>query len=86
MNGYLGALFGYGNDLRHFTEVELRINTLREHVHRHGNHVQITGALTITKECAFYPFRSGHQSKLGRCNPGPAIIMGMQADDQRFLD
>ena len=57
---------------------------MREHVHRHGNQIQITGALTITKECAFYSFRTGHQSKLGCSNTSAAIIMRMQADDRVF--
>jgi len=61
-------------------EVQLRVNALGVHVQRHGDQVDVAGALAIAEQAAFDAIGAGHQAQLGGGHAGAAIVVGVQAD------
>ena len=64
--------------------VELRIDALGIHVQRQRDDVDIAGALAVTEQRAFDAVCACHQAQFGRSDPGAAIIMWVQRDDDVF--
>ena len=84
MNRNFRTRLRYFDNFRHIFEVEPRIDTLREQIHGHGNHIAITCSLAVTKQRSFYPLSACHQAQFRGGNTRAPIIMGMQANDGLF--
>ena len=54
---------------------------LREHVQRHGDDVDIAGALAIAEQRALDPVGARHQREFGRRDRGAAVVMRMHRED-----
>ncbi len=61
-------------------EVQLRVDALGVHVQRHGDQVDVAGALAIAEQAAFDAISAGHQAQLGGGHAGAAVVVGVQAD------
>ncbi|MNM69437.1 hypothetical protein D3C81_810330 [compost metagenome] len=61
-------------------EVQLRVDALGVHVQRHGDQVDVAGALAVAEQAAFHAVGAGHQAQLGGGHAGAAVVVGVQAD------
>ena len=68
-------------DAAHLAEVELRIDALREHVHRHRHQVAVAGALAVAEQRSFDALRARHQGEFGGRDAGTAVVVRVQTDD-----
>ena len=71
----------YGVDVR---EVQARVDALGVQVHRQGHQVDVAGALAIAEQAAFDTVGAGHHRQFGGGDRGAAVIVRVNADDQRF--
>ncbi len=74
-------LVGIFEDFLHALDVgaiKLGIDALREHVQRHGDDIDIAGALAIAEQRAFDAVGTGHQSQFGSSDTCAAVIVRMQ--------
>ena len=62
-------------------EIELRIDPLREQVQRHGDDVDVAGALAVAEQRPFDPLGAGHQRELRRRDGGAAIVVRVDRED-----
>ena len=62
-------------------DVELGIDPLREQVERHGDDIDIAGALAIAEQRALDPLGARHQRQLRRRDRGAAIVVRMDRED-----
>ena len=69
------------DDFIDVADVQLRINSLGEHVIGDIQKVKISGALSVPEQRAFQAVCPGQQGKLGCCRPGPAVIVRMNRQD-----
>ena len=79
--GQLVDLLDGRADARHVAEVEFRIHALGKEVHRDRDDVAVAGALAVAEERAFDTLRAGHERKFGGRDPGTAVVVRVQADD-----
>ena len=79
MDGQLVAIFRHAHEIIHIRDIELGVNALAEHVHGHGDDINIAGALTIAEQGAFDTVCTRHQAKLSCGHRTAAIIMGVEA-------
>ena len=81
MHRQLRAMFGDVLDRVDVAEVELRIDPLGEHVERHGDDVDVAGALAIAEQGALDPLGARHQRQLRRRDRGAAVVVRMNGQD-----
>src|SRR5580698_1767483 len=81
MNGKLVAGFRAMRDRIDVGKVELRIDALGVQVHRERYDIDVTGALTVTKQRAFDALGASHHGEFGGGYAGPAIVVRVDADD-----
>ena len=62
-------------------EVELGVHSLGEHVEGEGHHVHVAGALPVSEQGPLDTVRSGHERELRRRDPGPPIVVRVEAQD-----
>ena len=71
-------------DLVHIGEIDLRVNTLAEHVHAQRDEVDVTGALTVTEQAAFDAVRASHVAQLRRGDARSAVVVRVEREDDGF--
>ena len=64
-------------------EVELRVNAVHVEVQRHGDEVEVAGALAVAEERALDAVRAGEQAQFRGGGAGVAVVVRVQADDER---
>ncbi len=84
MNRNFCAGLRYFDNFGHVFQVESGIDTLREQIHGHSNHITITCSLAVTKQRSFYSLGACHQPQFRGGNTRTPVIMGMQANDGLF--
>ena len=65
-------------------EVQARVHALRVQVHRQRDQVDVAGALAVTEQAALDAIGAGHHRQLGGGNGGAAVIVRVDADDERL--
>ena len=81
VDGELVAVLRHAPQVVDVGEVELRVHPLGEHVEREGHHVHVAGALAVPEQGALDPLRPGHEGELGGGDPGPPIVVRVEAQD-----
>ena len=81
MHRQLRAMLGDVLDRVDVAEVELRIDPLREQVQRHGDDVDVAGALAIAEQGALDPLGARHQRELRRRDRRAAVVVRMDGED-----
>ena len=71
------TLIGIGN-LLHIGEVQLRIDSMGEHIHCHGHNIHVSGTLTISEKCSLDTISSGQNTQLRRCHTAATVVVRMQ--------
>ncbi len=71
----------HGVDVR---EVQAGVDALRVQVHRQGDQVDVAGAFAVAEQAALDAVGAGHHRQLGGGDSGAAVIVRVDADDQRF--
>ena len=62
-------------------EVELGVHSLGEHVEGEGHDVHVAGALPVSEQGPLDPLRPGHERELRRRDPGPPVVVRVEAED-----
>ena len=62
-------------------EVEVRIDTEREHVHRDGDDVDVARALPVAEECALDTVCTREQPHLRICYAAAAVVVRVEGKD-----
>ena len=70
--------------LRHVREIELRIDSVAEHVHRYRYDIDVSCPLAVAEERSLDPVAACEESQLGVCNGCSSVIVRMERDDQVF--
>jgi hypothetical protein len=83
MDRHPGGVLGHPAHLVDVAEVELRVDALREQVHGQGDHVDVAGALAVAEERALHTVGPGQHRQLGRGHRGAAVVVRVQAEDDR---
>ena len=65
-------------------EIQFRINAVHVEIQRHRDDVQIARALAIAEQRAFHAIRAREQAEFRRRHARAAVIVRVQADDERF--
>ncbi len=71
----------HGVDVR---KVQARVHALRVQVHRQRDQIDVTSALAVTKQAALDAIRTGHHGQFGSGDGGAAVVVRVDADDERF--
>ena len=82
-HGHAGAALIHFADGVEVGEIELRVDAVHVEVQRHGDDVEIAGALAVAEERAFDAVRAGQQAQLRGRHAGAAVVVRVQADDER---
>ena len=82
-NRHAGATLINVNDRIEIREIQFRINAVHVKIQRHGDDVQIAGAFAVAEQRAFDAIRAGEQAEFRRRHAGAAVIVRVQADDER---
>src|SRR3954471_8380896 len=80
MDGQAIAVLRHPAQLVDIGDVQTWIDALRKQIHRQGDHVHITGALTVPKQRALDTICATHQPEFRRCDRTAAIVVRMQAE------
>src|SRR3954465_2890970 len=80
MDGQAIAVLRHPAQLVDIGDVQTWIDALRKEIHRQGDHVHVTGSLTIAKQCALDTICATHQPEFRRRDRTAAIVMRMQAE------
>ena len=70
-------------DLIDVGEIDLRIHATGEQIQAQRHQAYVSGSFAVTKQTALDPIRSGLVPQLRCGNRGTAVIVGMQAHDDR---
>ena len=81
VHAHAGHAFVDFADGAEVTEVEVRVDAVREHVQRDGDDIEVTRALAVAEERAFDAVRASHQAELGGGDAGAAVVVRVQGDD-----
>ena len=81
VNRQLGAELGHFADRVDVAQIEPRIDALGEEIERHGDDVDVAGALAVAEQSALDAVGAGHQRELRRGDRGAAIVVGMDGED-----
>ena len=68
-------------DLTDVLDIQLRIDSLREHVVSQSQDIYITGTLTVSEQSSLYTVCACKQCQLGSCHAGSTVIVRMYAQD-----
>jgi hypothetical protein len=84
VNGQVVAL-GDGLDrLEQAGEVEVGMDALGVEVDAEGDEVDVSGALAVAEETAFYTVATGKEAKFRGSNPGATVVVSVETDDDVF--
>ena len=83
MDGELVAVFHRLADLVDVGEIDLGIDALGEHVEAQRHQIDVAGALAVAEQAAFNAVGAGHEAQFGRRDSRSAVVVGMQAEDDR---
>ena len=83
VDGHPGGVLGHPADLVDVAEVEGRVDALGEQVHGQGDHVDVAGALPVAEQGALHPVGAGQHGQLGGGHRRAAVVVGVQAEDDR---
>ncbi len=75
-----GALVSFANPGQ-VGEIEPGLDPVAVHVQRHDHDIKIPGALAVAEQGALHPVRTSQQTQLGGSHSRPAIVVGVQRDD-----
>src|SRR5208283_633959 len=70
-------------DAIEISEVELGVNAMHVEIERDGYDVEVAGAFAVAKEGALDAVRAGEQAQFRRRHSGAAVVVRVQADDER---
>ena len=68
----------------HIGKVELGVNTVGIHIHSERDNVHVTGALTVTKECAFYTVSACQECQFRVGNACTSVVVGTKRKCYKF--
>src|SRR3954452_1181289 len=80
MDGQAIAVLRHAAQLVDIGDVQTWIDALRKEIHPQGDHVYVTGALTVAKQRAFDTICATHQAEFRRRDRTAAIVVRMQAE------
>jgi hypothetical protein len=83
VDGHPGGVLGHPAHPVDVAEVEGGIDALGEQVHGQGHHVDISRSLAVPEQRALHPVGPGQHGQLGRGHRGAAVVVGVQAEDDR---
>ena len=74
-SGYSFVELGY---LRHIAEIKLRIDSLRVHIERQCDYVNITGSFPVSEQRSLYSVGSGKKSHFGIRHGAASVVVRMK--------
>ena len=80
-HGQLVAVLHRAADLLDVREVDLRVHALGQQVQPQGHQVHVACALTVAEQAPLDPVRPGQVAQLGGGHAGPAVVVGVQRQD-----
>ena len=78
---HLGAPLAHLHDVIDIANLQLRVDTLGEHIIGQIQNVHVARSLTVSEKGSFHALRAGQHGKLRGCNAGTPVIVGMDAED-----
>ena len=63
------------------SQIQLRIDTLGEHVVGHCQNIDISGSLAVAEKCAFHALRACKKGQLCSCHAASPVVVRMDAED-----
>ena len=75
----LVAVLDRATDLVDVGEVDLRVDALAEQVEGQRHQADVAGALAVAEQAPLDPVGPGQVAELGRGDPGPAVVVRVQA-------
>ena len=79
-----GTLLVYFTHMRHIGKVQLRIHTLRVHIHCQGYNIHVTGTLSISKQCSLDSVGTCQNTHFCICHAAATVIVRMQGNNDIF--
>jgi len=64
--------------------LEKSIDALGVHVEAQGHEIDVAGTLAVAEQAALDAIGAGHVAELGRCDAGAAVVVRMQAENDRI--
>jgi hypothetical protein len=65
-------------------KVEIRVDTLRVEVDGERDYVDVARPLAVSEQAALYTVSTGKEAKLGGGDPGPAVVVGVETNNDVF--
>ena len=62
-------------------EIQLRVDALGVHIHGHGDHIQVAGALTVAEQGGLNAVGASQQTHLSSGDTGATVVVGVEGDD-----
>ena len=62
-------------------EIQLRVDALGVHIHGHGDHIQVAGALTVAEQGGLNAVGASQQAHLSSGDTGATVVVGVEGDD-----
>jgi hypothetical protein len=81
---HVGALLVHRAQLTQLSQLQPGIDAVHIEVQRDDDDVQVSRALAVAKERALHAIRAGQQPHFRGRHAGPAVVVRMQRDDERF--
>ena len=75
IDAHLGAALADVDDLVDILEVQLRIDTLGEHVVSNCQNIDVSGSLAVSEESSLHALCAGKKSKLCSCHAASSVVV-----------
>lgn len=84
VDGNVGASRDDFDALFEVRKVQLGAHSLRVHVQRERDQVDVSGTFAVTEQATLDSVGTGHESQLGRGDTRAAVVVGVERDDDVF--